>query len=679
MIRGLPFVFLLLVLGQTVHAQNYNLEGFAWPAGSTVVINLGLGSNTVALQDGSSSWNASATDALDIWAGYIDFIHLSSVSSATVAQASDDDVNSVFFSNNIFGEFFGDLTLAVTVLLTNETDTVTTEADVVVNSANRFDSYRGAKQSSAYDIHRMMIHEFGHVLGLGHVLSETGLYIMEPVISDLDHPAADDIAGMRSLYGASFYYPPENVTRIGSYYNNDLYPNNNPTSFTAIGMPPGISIESKTGRFIGTATTSGVYSAVITAHGPIADVSEGYKFTILGIEEIPGLLSIIPSDHSSMLADPIRPRVYIAGVNGIDMIDTDTLAVTNLVPGFVPNARLSLSADASTLLSTQIYGSPVQESRVDLDSLTPLPSITIPGNYSAVMEGLNNQAYVAGNTDLYQFDATTGALEATFGAAAPDSSGIRLAISPDRKTLYVTREGIGGELSSYDVSGAEPVLFRHFPGTFSSLAPSSDGQFLYYVQGTTDSSLLVQARLPDLGVAMSLTSHPNLGPTSVALDGSIFQSIFPSGGSDYDPSGSYVIYDPLTRLQTSQFDPCPLKTYSPYLPLDVVFDNSGKHIFALIQNVFIGAEVWVLARDFALFPPVIRPTKNLLNISTRARVEAGESAMIGGFIVQGARPETSPDPRPRPFIAAQRSLIRSSARSLRRFRQPHGDERQLDL
>jgi len=157
-------------------------------------MKLGLGPTTVALQDGSSSWNASAADALDIWNGYVDFITLSSIASATVPEISGDGVNATFFSSTIFGDTFGDDTLAVTVFLTS--GEVMTEADVICNTAFHYDSYRGALQTAAADIHRIFVHEFGHVLGLGHVTNTPpGQALMEPGISDLDHLAPDDIAG----------------------------------------------------------------------------------------------------------------------------------------------------------------------------------------------------------------------------------------------------------------------------------------------------------------------------------------------------------------------------------------------------------------------------------------------------------------------------------------------------
>ena len=114
-------------------------------------MHLGLGAPAIPLQDGMSSWNASAADTLDIWNGYLDFISISSVSASTVPEISGDAVNSVFFASTVFGDSFGEGTLAVTVLLNAASDTTReTEADVVVNSANRFDSYRGPQQPGIY-------------------------------------------------------------------------------------------------------------------------------------------------------------------------------------------------------------------------------------------------------------------------------------------------------------------------------------------------------------------------------------------------------------------------------------------------------------------------------------------------------------------------------------------------
>src|SRR5262249_22637130 len=84
-----------------------------------------------------------------------------------------------------------------------------TEADVLVNNAQSFDSYRGPLQSGTYDIRRVALHEFGHVLGLAHPdqAGQQVSAIMNSAISNLDTLTLDDIAGVQSLYG-----PPTGAT-----------------------------------------------------------------------------------------------------------------------------------------------------------------------------------------------------------------------------------------------------------------------------------------------------------------------------------------------------------------------------------------------------------------------------------------------------------------------------------
>jgi hypothetical protein len=608
-----------------------------WPAGSKVVMQLGFGPTTIPLQDGMSSWNASAADTVDIWNGYLDFITFSSVSSPTVPEVSGDGLNCAFFSSTIFGDSFGDGTLAVTVLLSTASDnTATAETDVVVNSAYRYDSYRGPEQSAAYDFHRIVLHEFGHVLGLDHVtLDPPGQALMEPIISDLDHLGADDVAGVRQVYGAEISFLPDAVTlRVSDNYSSDTYrANNSPTSYSAIGLPPGLKIDSTTGQISGTVITGGVYGPVITAHGPIADAYGTFPMTVLELSDVLGLLAILEGTGRPEVTDPIRPRIYTNGQSGIDMIDTTTFQKTNLVPGDASAAlRLSISADASTLLYTNANGYPPQEFKIDLESLSVLPAIEIPGNRSPVLEGLNNQAYVAGYTSAYQFDATTGALQATFSSGSRYDNTPVISISPDRATLFVAQSGTLARLASYDISSPVPLLLHEVSGYYSLPTPSPDGKFLYYVAPSADfqSSSVVRTELPSLTPTASFGSDFWIAFIAVGLDGSIYVSHSPADFS----TGVISVYDAESLQLKSEIDPNDLNpTEFPYQPTSGLFDNSGNYFFSSVEGYY--GETWVFSTDLASFLPPVHPTRNLLNISTRGRVEAGENAMIGGFIVQG--------------------------------------------
>ena len=78
-------------------------------------MQLELGPTKVTLQDGLGTWDNSAADALALWNQQFDFFTFAWVSGSTAPIGSPDGFNSVFFLYTIFGEGFGEDTLAVTV------------------------------------------------------------------------------------------------------------------------------------------------------------------------------------------------------------------------------------------------------------------------------------------------------------------------------------------------------------------------------------------------------------------------------------------------------------------------------------------------------------------------------------------------------------------------------------
>ena len=85
------------------------------------------------------------------------------------------------------------------------------------NSAFNWNSYRGnVRASGVWDIRRVALHEFGHVLGLDHP-DQNGQQvdaIMNSILGNLDSLTADDIAGAQSMYGSgtagNITFPPRN-------------------------------------------------------------------------------------------------------------------------------------------------------------------------------------------------------------------------------------------------------------------------------------------------------------------------------------------------------------------------------------------------------------------------------------------------------------------------------------
>lgn len=199
-------------------ARAFSLEGPKWPTAGGPVMQLELGSAGRTLSDGNTSWNVAAAPALGMWNQVLGGIQLGQVTS-NVPVASGDGINSMIFSNSVFGQSFGAYTLAVTYY--RYSGSRMAEADILFNTAQQWDSYRGALRfgSNGYaiaDIQRVTLHEVGHVIGLGHP-DQAGQRVdavMNSVISSRYTLSSDDIAGGQALYGAPSGSPTPTPTPV---------------------------------------------------------------------------------------------------------------------------------------------------------------------------------------------------------------------------------------------------------------------------------------------------------------------------------------------------------------------------------------------------------------------------------------------------------------------------------
>lgn len=265
----LLFCVLLGTIGGARTVVGYSLLGSSWPTGGTVNVQLRLGPAPYPLRDGSASFDASALQAMNTWNAQTVKVQMASEPPAGAAPADGDRINSVFFSDTIYGDSFGTRTLAVTIR--HSDGPVTVEADVIFNQARSWDSYHGSvptNDSDAMDLRRVALHEFGHVLGLGHP-DRGGEFvdaIMYSIVNNLSQLRPDDIAGVDALYGARFTIPPSVTAVVGEPFSMQMTVDSPTTGMSVYPEPTGLRFNPQTGVLSGTPVEERTFETKVTAY-----------------------------------------------------------------------------------------------------------------------------------------------------------------------------------------------------------------------------------------------------------------------------------------------------------------------------------------------------------------------------------------------------------------------------
>jgi Matrixin len=346
-------------------AHGYVLEGPSWPAGTVLVLQLGLGSAGRTLQDGNTSWDDAVEPVANMWNQTFQRVRLANVFNPQAPVSSTDRVNSVVFTNSIFGRSFGAGTLAVTYYSMSGSNML--ESDTLFNRAAIFDSYRGPLQfiphgAAIADIRRVFLHEIGHTLGLGHpdAGGQRVTAVMNSMVGNQEELSSDDIAGGQRLYGAPAPTPPPTPT---------------PTPTPTVTPTPA------------------------TSHSHLANISTRMRVGS-GQNVLIGGFIVSGSQSKTLIVRAIGPSLRALGVS--NTLNDPVLELFDSAGGTVASNDDWLEGDQAS----QIQQSGVAPS----DSYESAVLVTLsPGSYTAVVSGYGGWEG-NGLVEAYEMDSNTARL-----------------------------------------------------------------------------------------------------------------------------------------------------------------------------------------------------------------------------------------------------------------------------
>jgi TolB protein len=166
-----------------------------WPNGQ-IPVHLQLDEYAPRPSNTSLTWNDLAQEQLSAWNAQMARVQVKPIVGSTIPKRDGDLKTSVYFGSP-------DEPFALAVTLWRAKAGVMEEADVIFDAERQWDWKLAGGLGPVWDFSRVALHEFGHVLGLGHPDKEgqTVASVMNHEVSDEAFLTPDDIGGIQTIYG----------------------------------------------------------------------------------------------------------------------------------------------------------------------------------------------------------------------------------------------------------------------------------------------------------------------------------------------------------------------------------------------------------------------------------------------------------------------------------------------
>ena len=185
---------------------------------ATLTLRLGC-QNTERIEQWGPCWDDVAAHAMEEWNDAGSQFRFTGRRAGTGRPSCTrhDSVRVVAWGTTMCGTAFGDAYAVAFNWAWPDTGEIV-DSDVIFNTAYTWSAYTGPWRSNVQpDLHRVAVHEFGHVLGLDHP-NEHGQHVAAIMNAGagIEGLQADDIAGAQAIYGVD----PSTVPPVVGFLEN---------------------------------------------------------------------------------------------------------------------------------------------------------------------------------------------------------------------------------------------------------------------------------------------------------------------------------------------------------------------------------------------------------------------------------------------------------------------------
>jgi PKD repeat protein len=414
---------------------------------------------------------------------------------------------------------------------------------------------------------------------------------------------------------------------VASGFNFAVVATGSPTSYSATGLPPGLSLNTATGAITGTPTTSGTYFVVLTATNASGTGTSTLALTVAPITVAPIITS--PSTAPGTVGAPFL--TYLIAATGLPTSYT----ATGLPPGLTLNAQtgaitgVPTAAGTSnvTLTATNTAGTSTATLTIVVAPATVAPVITSPTTapgatgtpfitYVIAATGLPTSYTATGLPPGLTLNPLTGAINGT--PTTPGTYAVTITATNTAGTSTTTLTIV--------IAGPSSRIINFSARALSG--PASQTLIMGFVtSGSSNKNLLVRGVGPTL--ASFGVANPLADPFLTVFDGSNALAT----NDDWQTSSLGVNQGAFIAATAAQVGAFALPNGSKDSAV-LINVTPGAHTSMLRPNSTTGVALMEIYDTDTILGA------RLVNVSARMNVTPGEGTLIAGLIIAGNAPKT---------------------------------------